>query len=103
MNYGNCRACKQQVIWARRETTEGPKRVILNPQPDDERGNVLIDGFGFAHYYADRETALAAVAARNLDEPLYLDHHATCVEWAKHRRGPRHSEADDPPEQVSLF
>lgn len=80
------------------------KPTILDPRPDEKRGNVIVDGTGRAHVFADHEAAVAGAIALDLeDEPTYLDHHATCPEWEKRRRGPSHSTAPQAPAQPELF
>lgn len=102
MDYGVCRDCKAQVMWVKSAKTGKP--MILDPQSDSERGNVIVDGAARAHVFADHAAALAGAEALELeDEPTWLDHHVTCPEWEKRRAGPSHSRANDPPAQVELF
>lgn len=73
-------------------------RMVLDPEPS-AIGNVLVDGYGRAHVFADHAAAMAAraedVAARGAIGFTSLpqtSHHATCpplVEQAKRRREER--------------
>jgi hypothetical protein len=67
---------------------ESGKANPLNPAPDRERGNVVIESHG--------RTEIGVVlvgdeleGARRRGEALYLSHFATCPEAAKHRKGER--------------
>jgi hypothetical protein len=68
-----CRSCNASVFFA--PSTLTGKRLILDAEPDPDRGNVIV---GAGHSWATVLTALELDAARERDEELYLDHHATC-------------------------
>lgn len=58
MNYKACRTCRKQVVIARSEKSGKP--IPLEPEPHAELGNILVDGHGRAHVFANAEKAEAA-------------------------------------------
>lgn len=92
MEYGSCRACGRQIVFARTAATG--KRMPLDPVSTED-GNVLVDGFGRAHVFRSALAARAFQDARPDDEiahaDQYMAHHATCP-----RRGAKeHIEAQE--------
>lgn len=92
MEYGACRACGRQVVFARTAATG--KLMPLDPVSTQD-GNVLVDGFGKAHVFRNARSAVAFQEARPDDEIAHADqytaHHATCA-----RRGSKeHVEAQE--------
>ena len=83
MDRGNCRGCGTLIYWV---VMESGKRNPLNPEPDAERGNILIPDDG------SRARSLgldAAAGARAQGRELYLSHFATCPARAKFRKKDR--------------
>jgi hypothetical protein len=57
MVYGQCRSCKAQIVWSKAAATGA--RMPLDPEPNDEIGNILVDGHGRAHAFRNRAAAIA--------------------------------------------
>lgn len=92
MDYGSCRACGQQIRWAR---TRGGGKIPLDPVPSDS-GNVVVVG-DLATVLGDHEKALAYAQRSQADETTFYPHHASC---------PKRSSvppAAKPPKAESLF
>lgn len=88
MDYGSCRSCRAQIAWARSAKTGKP--MPLDPEPDEERGNVLVDGQSRAHVFKDAAAA-AAYQEATPDSELassgkYLSHFVTCPRAGHHRK-----------------
>jgi hypothetical protein len=87
---GRCRACPQTIRWV---VLKSGKRNPLNPDPDPERGNVMIietDAGARAHgTIVGRAVVLghqAAAHARGQGVDLYSSHFATCPARQRFRR-----------------
>jgi hypothetical protein len=93
-DFGACRSCKAPVIWARSAKTG--KAMPLQDAPED--GNVIVDGFGKAHVFADH--AAAIVAMETLDGFPYgetlLSHHAVCPNRGEWSHAPGRQTAKQP-------
>jgi hypothetical protein len=77
MNYKPCRSCRRVVQLA--TAAKSGKRIPLDVEPHDELGNILVDGHGRAHVFANAEKA---EAARDEHPELemsdrYVSHYAT--------------------------
>jgi hypothetical protein len=75
-NYGTCRSCGSQVLWAKSAAKGKP--MPLERAPGD--GNVALNEFDRAVVFRDHEAALEAIDTRD-DLPLgetYVSHHARC-------------------------
>jgi hypothetical protein len=103
MDHGPCRSCRQLVVWATSAKTG--KAMPLNPEPDEERGNVLVDGNGRAFTF--RNAAAANAYQEQFPESdlvgssRYLPHHASCPQgpaWQGKHRG----DADAPAQGAFL-
>lgn len=81
-----CRSCGAPIRWV---TTVKGKHIPLNRQPDPDRGNVRRVG---THAGADARAQVLgdveAAAAREIGEPLWLAHFATCPNADGHRSRP---------------
>ena len=104
MDYGSCRSCGQQVAWARSAKTGKP--MPLDPEPNEERGNVLVDGHGRAYSFRDGDAALAYQEANPEHElagsSRHMPHHATCLHGSAWR-GKQRGDADAPAAQGALL
>lgn len=79
-----CRACPAEIRMVRLDTGRWNP---LNPEPDAERGNVILEGneATIGRVLGTEE----AVARRLAGEPLYLSHFATCPKRDKFRKADR--------------
>jgi hypothetical protein len=91
MDYGTCRSCRVQVLWARSASTGKP--MPLDAEGDEERGNVLVDGQGRAHVFRNAQVAAAYQEehpeADVATSSRYMAHHATCPNRERHRGNAR--------------
>jgi hypothetical protein len=76
-----CRSCPTDIHWVKSATTGKPAPIETREHPD---GNITIrDG----RYHV--LTGVELEAARNdPDEPLHLNHFATCPKAARHKKAP---------------
>jgi hypothetical protein len=79
--FGLCRSasCRQRVLWVTMEKSGKPNP--LNPDPDPDRGNVVVDD----HYVGHQVGAATAAALREQGVELWLSHFATCPDREQHR------------------
>lgn len=93
LDEGKCRTCSAPVLWARSASTGKPMPLEL----DEERGNIVIDGYNRAHAFRDHAAALLAVDRNESGEleqsgVTYISHHATCGRGDDWRNRPRREE-----------
>lgn len=109
MNIGPCQTCKRGVTWTKSAARGRPMPL----DQDDERGNVVLDGFGNAHVFKDHDAAIAAMGTTTDDGTefphgvTYISHHAEgqCPqgrEWRGRRRAD-HPPPEPEPAQGSLL
>lgn len=80
----HCRACPAPVRWVRMARTG--KWNPLDLDPDEERGNVLIDEAGRGHAFANNDAARGyRLMHPEMDGP-YLSHFATCPKRGHFKR-----------------
>lgn len=80
MKEGKCKSCGAKMLWV--VMFGSGKKNPLNAEPDQEKGNVVIDmdGRGCAL------TGNALAEAKEKSKPLYLSHFATCPGAAGFRK-----------------
>ena len=86
-----CRSCLRRVLWRKMHPSGKPNP--LNPEPDPDRGNVLlVDAPAEAALYGAKVGTALVLKAHQVDEvraagqPLYLSHFATCPNRRQHRK-----------------
>lgn len=57
MEQKTCQNCGDAVFVVK--TAKNRKRYLLDVEPDEKRGNVLVDGFGRAHVFQNASKAAA--------------------------------------------
>lgn len=75
-----CRYCNQRIAWT---VMESGAKNPLNPEPDDERGNIAVDADTGKGIQLGRDQA---DSMRDTGAALYLSHWATCPERNKAAR-----------------
>lgn len=65
-----CRDCGAEMAWAK--WRDSGKGIPLNPEPDVERGNLIL------HEDGTVEKCTYLAAARERGDDLYVTHFATC-------------------------
>lgn len=83
-----CRSCGAEIVWA---ITERGKRIPLNAEPDNAKGNIVIAlldemaptrGGGMEPMFSAR----TALGLMNANEERYMPHHAVCPQAKQWRR-----------------
>jgi hypothetical protein len=72
---GPCRSCRAPMLWIRTRATG--KSMPLDPEPNWERGNILLDEENKAVAFPSPEAAQQRRLLTGWDGP-YISHFATC-------------------------
>jgi hypothetical protein len=87
MSRGNCKHCLQEVLWA--VNRESGAKTPLDPQPDPNFGNCLLDHGNMTFVILDAEMIQRAIdrRAEGQEAPLYANHLKTCSKLNAARSG----------------
>lgn len=77
-----CKSCRSPILWA--TVLPSRKAMPVDPDPDPDDGNVLLERSG-SRTIATVLGPIEAALARQLDTPLHTSHFATCPNADQHR------------------